>query len=201
MLYFSLPLDDYGIDNYSMNTQVGNTSILVSFSWPTEIQRIYDDQISHLDTMFLSIPLITVNDQESMYHNKFSFILIDSWKEFVKNPTSFDLSSTQWPYALRSALAALISDPTNTDLYTAIKALLDAIEPLLDYIRVIDEMLIWTITTEQDGDVRTICINPNTWLYQGYNDYRLYFRTLRDRIGRNDFGEVEMFIAIGEGDI
>lgn len=206
MLFFRLPMENFDVDSFIMPVSAGPIGLHCTFTWPTEIQRQYDNQLRALNDYFASIPCFTLIDPRNVTYPTLS--VITEWNTFVAAWEAADTAAIQgalnnsvWPFILQAQVEAVLDDPTNSLLHDSIQSMIATVQPLTDYLDFLAEKLIWTIEVRNGTERRVACINPNTWLFYSYNDWRLCFVTDQPSITRDNLTEVVLYIAIGAGDI
>ena len=206
MTFYSIMLDDYDVDSFTAPIQAGTLNINCKFSWPTEVQQQYDMQKVLLDKHFQSMPFITADDLNNPFHRNYEESIVQGWEDFVNAWESdapfMEIAQTSiWPSVLKEELSGLRLDRSDYGLYTNAKLLLMALAGVREYMASLEEMLVWSLSTEVGGVYRSTCVMPNVWQYFDYTDYRMYFETTKTKIGRSDLGQTKLYIAIGGGDL
>lgn len=208
MLYFSVPMQDYDQDVFSVPISAGTLSLFCRFSWPTEIQKQYDDEIAAMSKQLQSVAFFLLSDPRNTFHFGLPFNPVDAYQRFVdaweiqdKDVINQILNEAPWALDLKDAVMQTKADTTYDGLYIALKEFIVAIKPTLDYIESLTDDLVWSLTIDHNAERRVECINPNIWLFHGHTDFRISFITSQERITRNNLGQTTMYIAVGEGDV
>jgi len=199
--FYQVPLQDFDVDSFDMPIRVGNMTINCRFNWPTEIQQLYDNGIQILNDIFQSQAFFLTQDIDNIIHIPFSFDIIRTYAAFAQTPSPDLIDQTPWPLIMKTQVQAYIANNADIQLQIAITTFLTALQTRIQDIQRLEDDLVWTLITNVNGISRQTILNPNVWLYQGFTDYRIAITTLKTRIGRNDFNECTMRLAIGNGEL
>lgn len=217
MTYYSHLLSDYGLDSFSMTLNADNIALEMNFIWPTDIQKCYDDQVLILDGYFKNISYFQLQDPDTYFQLGYSAAQLDMWQQFLQVYDKHDkyklrdiLNQSAWPVQLRDYVMSLDESPWFDDdgnwiapqaLYTNIKYLIDTLQPQLDYMAYLDTQLYWRIYIRTIENDYVVVLHPNCWMLQGFSYVRLYAESTLERIGRDQIGQIQLYAAVGEGDV
>lgn len=206
MIYYRQPLRTYEVDSFVSTVQVNTHMLTLRYQWPIEVQKLYDMQLALLDTTVRSQGYYLSSDPDGIQRIGYTPTLIQQWKLFMmqweQQQDVIDVvANTFWPISLKQAVIAVLQHFNDSTLYLSIRAIVGAMQPVLDYLQSLDDELLWRVTIRQGSETRELCMSPNVWYFQNESDWRLYFETDQGRITKFNMSEVDMIIALGDGDI
>jgi hypothetical protein len=208
MTYYSLLLEGYGIDSFNTTVEAGGLSLFMQFTWPTEMQKLYDMRSTEFQKFFDASPMYLYSDPKGYQRAGKWQTMIDNWKQYA---TLFDEENLAdalalahiilWPMPAKDTVDNAELAPASRQLRDLAQSYLDSVEPILEYLNSIDEHLIWHVNVNSAGIEKEGVLCANAWMFYGSDDYKLYPQTTLEHIKRDDLSQVKLYIAIGTGDV